>query len=48
VKDVTGIPARVALLAPTGESLKIMVSVCVNMCVTRPNSFGVITGISET
>ena len=45
--DVTQIPANVYILAPTGSSIKVVVECTLQMCVTRPNAFGLITGISE-
>lgn len=47
VKNMTGIPARVAILAKTGDSVKCSVKTTVAACVKRPNALGYIDDISE-
>ncbi len=48
VTDVTSIPARVAVLAKTGDSIKVSVKVTLQMLVRRANAMGYIKDISET
>jgi hypothetical protein len=48
IVQATGIPARLATLAKTGDSIKVSVKVTLQMCVTRPNCMGIIKDISET
>lgn len=48
VKNMTGIPARVALLAKTGDSIKASVKTTLQMLVKRPNAQGLIVDILET
>ena len=43
----TQIPARVAVLAKTGDSIKVSVKVTLAMCVTRPNAFAIVQDINE-
>lgn len=45
--QATKIPFRVAMLAKTGESYKVMVTVTLQACVTRPNSMAIIQNVSE-
>lgn len=45
--QATKIPARIAILAKTGDSIKVSVKVTLQMCVTRPNALGLLTDISE-
>lgn len=45
--QATKIPFRIAMLAKTGESYKVMVTVTIQACVTRPNSMAIIQDISE-
>lgn len=46
--QATAIPARIAILAKTGDSIKVSVKVTLQMCVTRPNSMALITDLLET
>jgi hypothetical protein len=45
--QATAIPLRIAMLAKTGESVKVMVSVAIQMLVDRPNSCAVVQSILE-
>jgi hypothetical protein len=45
--QATGIPARIAILAKTGDSIKVSMKVTLQMCVVRPNAFGILQDISE-
>lgn len=45
--QATGIPMRIAELAKTGDSVKVTMRATVAMCVTRPNSCGLLTDVSE-
>lgn len=45
---MTQIPARCAILAKTGDSVKMSVKTTLATCVKRPNASGYITDISET
>lgn len=47
VKNVTAVPARVAILAKTGDSVKVSLKTTLSACVTRPNALGYISDISE-
>jgi hypothetical protein len=47
VTDVTSIPARIAVLAKTGDSIKVSLKTTLQMLVRRPNSMGYIKDISE-
>lgn len=46
--QVTGIPIRIAMLAKTGESYKVMMTVTIQAAVTRPNAMALVTDISES
>jgi hypothetical protein len=46
--QATGIPARIAVLAKTGESVKVMVTVTLQMMVTRPNACAIVNNLLET
>ncbi len=48
VTDVTSIPARIAVLAKTGDSVKVSIKTVLQMLVMRPNSFGIVRDISES
>lgn len=48
VTDVTSIPARIAVLAKTGDSIKVSVKLVLAMIAKRPNSMGYIKDIAET
>lgn len=48
VKNVTGIPARLAILAKTGDSVKVSMKTTLQMLVDRPNALGYISDVSET
>lgn len=45
--QATSIPARISVLAKTGDSIKISLKVTIGMCVTRRNSCGVLSDINE-
>lgn len=47
VKNVTGVPARLAILAKTGDSVKVSMKTVLQMCVKRPNALGYISDLSE-
>lgn len=47
VKNMTGVPMRIAILAKTGDSVKVSVKTSLQICVKRPNALGVISDISE-
>lgn len=47
VKNMTSIPARVAILAKTGDSVKVSVKSTLAALVARPNALGYINDISE-
>jgi hypothetical protein len=45
--QATGIPARVAILAKTGDSIKVSVKVTLQMMIDRPNSCAIVQDILE-
>jgi hypothetical protein len=45
--QATKIPARIAILGKTGDSIKVTVKVTLQMCVVRPNAMGLLQDISE-
>ncbi len=45
--NMTGIPARIAILAKTGDSVKVSMKTTLAMAVTRPNAMAYISDISE-
>ena len=45
--QATQIPARIAIMAKTGDSIKVSVKVTLQMCVTRPNAMGICQDVSE-
>jgi hypothetical protein len=47
VTTATQIPARIVLLAKTGDSLKASVKTTIQLVIKRPNSSGYITDIAE-
>lgn len=47
VKNVTGVPARIAILAKTGDSVKVSMKTVLQLCVKRPNALGYISDLSE-
>jgi hypothetical protein len=48
VKNVTGIPARIAILAKTGDAVKCSVKTALQMVMARPNSTGQLNDLLET
>lgn len=46
-KNATGIPMRVAVLAKTGDSVKVSVKTSIQVTVNRPNALGYISDIAE-
>ena len=46
--QATQIPIRIAMLAKTGESYKVMMTVTIQAAITRPNAMALVTDISET
>ncbi len=45
--QATSIPARVAILAKTGDSTKVSVKVTLQMCITRPNACAILGDLLE-
>jgi hypothetical protein len=45
--QATKIPIRIAMLAKTGESYKVMMTVTIQAAFTRPNAFAIVQDISE-
>ena len=46
--QATKIPIRIAMLAKTGESYKVMMTVTLQSCVTRPNASALISDVLES
>jgi hypothetical protein len=45
--QATQIPARIAILAKTGDATKVSLKVTLQMCVVRPNALGILQDINE-